>query len=240
MMRITYDAFRMGEPRFTLSLRPEKRIGNDEVWDQAEDTLREALRGANVPFEEIPNEGAFYGPKIDLFMNDVLGREWQMSTFQLDFNMPERFDLHYTAEDGSLKRPVMVHRAILGSIERFLGVLIEQTAGAFPLWLAPVQAKIIPIADRHADYGRSVLREFAAAGLRVELDDRNERMQAKIRDAQLQKTEYMLIAGDREVEAGAVAVRTRDGADLGALPVAQVIERMKDEVQTGMTPESAL
>jgi threonyl-tRNA synthetase len=235
MMRITYEAFLMGEPRFTLSLRPEKRIGNDQTWDQAEDVLREALRASSVDFVEIANEGAFYGPKIDLFMDDVLGREWQMSTFQLDFNMPERFDLHYAAEDGTLQRPVMVHRAILGSIERFLGVMIEQTAGAFPVWLAPVQATLIPIADRHADYCNGVAAKMHAAGLRVEVDARGERMQAKIRDAQLQKVPYMLIAGDRDIAAGAVSVRTRSGEDLGGIAMDEVIERLKSESAVGVS-----
>ena len=163
MMREAYAAFELGEPRFTLSLRPEKRIGNDEVWDQAEGALRDALQASGVMFTEVEGEGAFYGPKIDLFMDDVLGREWQISTFQLDFNLPERFDLHYAAEDGSLQRPVMIHRAILGSIERFMGILIEQHAGAFPVWLSPVQATLIPIADRHVDYCRGVA-DAAARG----------------------------------------------------------------------------
>ncbi len=233
MMRITYAAFQMGEPRYTLSLRPAKRMGSDEVWDAAEDVLREALRGSAVDFEEAPGEGAFYGPKIDLFMKDVIGREWQMSTFQLDFNMPERFDLHYAAEDGSLQRPVMIHRAIFGSIERFLGVLIEQTAGAFPLWLAPVQAALIPIADRHNDYCRQVAARLRERGLRTEVDARGERMQAKIRDAQLHKVPYMLIAGDRDVAANAVSVRLRGGEDLGALAVDTLVERLAAEVQEG-------
>jgi threonyl-tRNA synthetase len=226
MMREAYAAFGLGEPRFVLSLRPEKRIGNDEVWDNAEGALRDALEASNVVFSEVEGEGAFYGPKIDLFMDDVLGREWQISTFQLDFNLPERFDLHYAAEDGSLRRPVMIHRAILGSIERFMGILIENHAGAFPVWLAPVQATLIPIADRHNDYCLGVAQKLRAAGLRVEVDERSERMQAKIRDAQLKKVPYMLIAGDRDIEAGAVSVRTRDGEDLGALTVDAFVERL--------------
>jgi threonyl-tRNA synthetase len=226
MMREAYSAFGLGEPRFVLSLRPEKRIGNDEVWDNAEGALRDALEASNVVFSEVEGEGAFYGPKIDLFMDDVLGREWQISTFQLDFNLPERFDLHYAAEDGSLRRPVMIHRAILGSIERFMGILIENHAGAFPVWLAPVQATLIPIADRHNDYCLGVAQKLRAAGLRVEVDERSERMQAKIRDAQLKKVPYMLIAGDRDIEAGAVSVRTREGEDLGALTVEAFIERL--------------
>jgi threonyl-tRNA synthetase len=231
MMQTTYTAFGMGSPRYTLSLRPEKRVGNDEVWDQAEDTLRDALRALGVPFEEFEGEGAFYGPKIDLFFEDAIGRDWQLGTFQLDFNLPERFDLHYAAEDGSLRRPVMIHRAIFGSIERFLGVLIEHTGGAFPVWLAPVQATLIPIADRHAEYCRRVGEQLRAAGLRVEVDERSERMQAKIRDAQLQKVPYMLIAGDRDIEAGAVSVRTRANEDLGAMAVAVFINSVLAEVR---------
>jgi threonyl-tRNA synthetase len=211
-------------------------VGNDEVWDQAEDMLRDSLTALGVPFEEFAGEGAFYGPKIDLFFEDAIGRDWQLGTFQLDFNLPERFDLHYAAEDGSLQRPVMIHRAIFGSIERFLGVLIEHTAGAFPVWLAPVQATLIPIADRHTEYCLGVAQQLRDAGLRVEVDERSERMQAKIRDAQMQKVPYMFVVGDREQEAGAVAVRQRDGADLGALPLFQVIDRLKDEVATKGMP----
>ncbi len=229
MMREAYAAFGIGEPRFTLSLRPEKRIGDDEVWDSAEEALRAALLESGVIFNEVEGEGAFYGPKIDLFMDDVLGREWQISTFQLDFNLPQRFDLHYAAEDGSLQRPVMIHRAILGSLERFMGILIEHHAGAFPVWLAPVQAKLIPIADRHNDYCNEVAAKLRAAGLRAEVDERSERMQAKIRDAQLHKVPYMLIAGDRDIEAGAVSVRARDGEDLGAVAVDDFIARLKAE-----------
>jgi threonyl-tRNA synthetase len=229
MMKEVYAAFGLGDPRFTLSLRPEKRIGSDETWDTAEDALRQALRSSNMSFEEVAGEGAFYGPKIDLFMDDALQREWQLSTFQLDFNLPERFDLHYAAEDGSLQRPVMVHRAILGSIERFLGLLIEHHAGAFPFWLAPVQATLIPIADRHAAYCEQVAVKLREAGLRAEVDARGERMQAKIRDAQLQKVPYMLIAGDRDLAADQVSVRTRGGADLGGIAVAELIERLARE-----------
>jgi threonyl-tRNA synthetase len=227
MMREAYSAFELGEPRFTLSLRPEKRMGNDEVWDNAEGALRDALESSGVMFEEVEGEGAFYGPKIDLFTRDVIGREWQLTTFQLDFNLPERFDLHYAAENGSLQRPVMIHRAILGSIERFLGILIEHHAGAFPVWCAPVQATLIPIADRHVEYCQGVAARLREAGIRVEVDERSERMQAKIRDAQMQKVPYMLIAGDRDIEAGAVSVRTRGNEDLGGMAVEAVIERVK-------------
>jgi threonyl-tRNA synthetase len=234
MMREAYSAFGLGEPRFILSLRPDKRIGNDEVWDTAEEALRESLRASGLQFEEVPGEGAFYGPKIDLFMDDALGREWQISTFQLDFNLPERFDLHYAAEDGSLQRPVMIHRAILGSIERFLAILIEHHAGAFPVWLAPVQAVLIPIADRHTEYCDRVAAQLREQGFRVEVDARGERMQAKIRDAQLKKVPYMLIAGDRDAAAGHVSVRTRTGEDLGGVSVEDFVRRVRNEVAEGL------
>src|SRR5215213_10293142 len=240
MMNETYDAFGLGQPRFTLSLRPDKRIGSDELWDQAESALRDALVASGVRFNEVANEGAFYGPKIDLFMEDVIGREWQISTFQLDFNMPERFDLQYAAEDGTLQRPVMVHRAILGSLERFMALLIEQTAGAFKTWLAPVQATLIPIADRHVEYCEGVAARLRAAGLRVEVDGRNERMQAKIRDAQMMKVPYMLIAGDRDAAAEAVSVRTRANQDLGGIEVSKVIEMITAEVTSRGRPEDAV
>jgi threonyl-tRNA synthetase len=232
--------FGFREFQVTLSTKPEKAVGSDADWRTAEDALRRAIAKIGLEYEIDEGGGAFYGPKIDFHVKDAIGRAWQCSTIQFDFNLPERFDISFVGEDGAQHRPYMVHRALLGSIERFFAVLIEHYAGAFPLWLAPVQARLIPIADRHIDYCRGLLDDFAAAGLRVELDDRGERMQAKIRDAQLQKVAYMLIAGDREVEAGAVAVRTRSGDDLGALPVFQVIERMKDEVQTGLNPEEAI
>ena len=212
-------------------MRPERRVGSDETWDRAEQALREALVSAGADFEEIPNEGAFYGPKIDLFSLDALRREWQLSTFQLDFNLPERFDLEYVTEDNTRERPVMIHRAILGSLERFFGVLLEHNAGAFPLWLAPVQATIIPIADRHIPYAQQVQEQLHSAGLRCEIDDRNERMNAKIRDAQNQHVPYMLVVGDREAESGAVAVRRRENSEnLGAMEVGEFLERVQGEV----------
>jgi len=232
MLKTTYAAFGMGNPRYTLSLRPDKRIGSDEVWDRAESTLRDALESHEIDFVEVAGEGAFYGPKIDVFMDDAIGREWQLGTFQLDFNLPERFDLHYAAEDGSLQRPVMIHRAIFGSLERFLAVLIEHTGGALPTWLAPVQATLIPIADRHVEYCDGVAAKMKAAGLRVEVDARSERMQAKIRDAQLQKVPYMLIAGDRDIAANGISVRTRANEDLGGMPVDDVIARIVGEAVT--------
>jgi threonyl-tRNA synthetase len=213
-----------------LSTRPEKYVGTVEDWDMAQDALRRAIDAAKLPYEVDEGGGVFYGPKIDIKIRDVLGREWQCTTIQFDFNLPERFDLAFVGDDGRERRPYMVHRALLGSMERFLGVLVEHYGGAFPLWLAPVQATVIPIADRHIEYARRVADELRAEGLRVEVDERSERMQAKIRDAQLQKVPYMLVVGDKEMKAETAALRCRSGEDLGALPLFQVIDRLKDEV----------
>jgi threonyl-tRNA synthetase len=232
--------FGFTEFQVAVATKPEKAVGSDEDWRMATDALKRAVQSAGLDYEIDEGGGAFYGPKIDLHIKDALGRAWQCSTIQFDFNEPERFDMSFIGEDGQQHRPYMVHRALLGSVERFFGILIEHYGGAFPLWLAPVQAKIIPIADRHVDYCERVAIDLRAEGLRVEVDARNERMQAKIRDAQLQKVPYMLIAGDRDVEADAVSVRTRAGDDLGAMPVFQVIDRLKDEVVTGMNPEEAV
>ena len=229
LVREVYDAFHLDYPRFTLSLRPDKRVGSEEMWDRAEDALRQALIASGLAFEEIANEGAFYGPKIDLFVKDALGREWQISTFQLDFNMPERFDLQYAAEDGSYQRPVMIHRAILGSIERFFAILLEHHAGAFPIWLAPVQAKVIPIADRHNEYAQEVADALRRYDLRAEVDSRSERMQSKIRDAQMQKVPYMLVVGDREAEARQLSVRTRNGEELRGIALDDFTVRLQEE-----------
>ena len=231
MLRETYDAFGLGEPRVTLSLRPEKRGGSEEMWDRAEDILRSALTASRFPFESVGGEGAFYGPKIDFFMEDALGRDWQLGTVQLDLFMPERFDLEYVAQDGSQQRPIMIHRAILGSLERFLGVLIEHYAGAFPAWLAPVQATVIPIADRHLEYARKVEEGLKKQGIRVEVDDRSERMNAKIRHAQLQKIPYMLVVGDKESEANSVAVRLRDGQDAGSKTIGEAIALIQEAIE---------
>ena len=232
MVDETYRVLQFEDVRVVLSLRPEHRIGTDAMWDRAESALRGALDAKGTEYEPRPGEGAFYGPKIDFFVEDALGRDWQLGTVQLDYNLPERFDLEYTAADGSRQPPVVLHRAMLGSIERFLGVVIEHYGGAFPVWLAPVQAVVIPIADRHGGYAGEVQAQLAAGGVRVEVDSRNERMNAKIRDAQLQKVPYILIIGDREVEAQAAAVRLRTGQDLGAMPPAEILARIQDEVQT--------
>jgi len=224
----TYLGFK--DMRFVLSLRPEKRIGSDEIWDRAEQALEAVLAEAGLDFEKAPGDGAFYGPKIDHMVPDAIGREWQLATVQLDFAMPERFELEYVAEDGSRQTPVMLHRTMLGTIERFMGVFIEHTVGAFPLWLAPVQLTVIPIADRHVGYARRVREQLEEAGFRAETDDSGERMNAKIRNAQLQKVPYMLVLGDREADAGTVAVRLRDGRDLGAMSPRELIDRMRDEL----------
>ena len=215
-----------------LSTRnPDKAAGTPEQWEAPTEALREALERAEVPFEVDEGEAAFYGPKIDIKVKDGLGREWQLSTIQFDFILPERFDMAYVGEDGQEHRPYMIHRALLGSMERFMGVLIEHYAGAFPVWLAPVQGVLIPIADRHVEFADRVAGELAQAGLRVEVDSRSERMNAKIRDAQMQKVPYMLVIGDREVEAGQLAVRLRSGEDLGALSVEAFRERALSEVR---------
>ena len=213
-----------------LSTRnPEKAAGRPEDWEAPTEALRNSLERVGVPYEIDEGEAVFYGPKIDLKLNDALGREWQLSTIQFDFILPERFDMAYIGEDGQEHRPYMIHRALFGSMERFMGVLIEHFAGAFPVWLAPIQATLIPIADRHFEYAEKVAAQLREAGVRVDVDQRSERMNAKIRDAQLQKIPYMLVVGDREAEAEQVAVRLRSGEDLGALSVETFLERVKAE-----------
>jgi threonyl-tRNA synthetase len=203
----------------------EKYIGQDSIWENAEGALHEALKFRQIEYKVMPGEAKFYGPAIDIKMRDALGRGWQGPTIQVDFNFPERFDLTYVGEDGREHRPVMVHRTVLGSMERFVGGLVEHYAGAFPVWLSPVQAVVIPIADRHVEYARQVADQLRQAEIRVEVDDSSDRMQAKIRNAQLQKIPYMLIIGDREQEADAVAVRLRTGEDLGTVPVDSFLQQ---------------
>jgi len=222
--------FGFEEFEINVSTKPEKAVGRDEDWRTAEAALKRAVEAVGLKYGIDEGGGAFYGPKIDVHIKDALGRAWQCSTIQFDFNLPERFDVGFIGEDGREHRPYMVHRALLGSIERFFGTLIEHYGGAFPVWLAPVQATLIPIADRHNDYCRGVAEKLRQAGLRVEVDERSERMQAKIRDAQLKKVPYMLIAGDRDIEAGAVSVRTREGEDLGGVAVDAFIQRVTAEV----------
>ena len=231
MLMESYKAFGFDAPSVELSLRPEKRIGSDEMWDRAEVALTDVLAESGLDYEPQPGEGAFYGPKIDFFVPDALGREWQLGTIQLDFSLPERFDLEYVAEDGSHRRPVVLHRAMLGAIERFMGVLIEHYGGAFPLWLAPVQAVVIPIADRHVGYADEVASKLRGRGLRVEVDGRNERMNLKIREAQLRKVPYMLVVGDREAEGGTASVRSRDAGNLGATPMSKLANDLSEEAK---------
>ena len=223
-----YDTFGF-EPRLELSTRPEKRVGADEMWDKAEAALERALVDKGLAFDFNPGDGAFYGPKIDLHMTDSIGRSWQLGTVQLDYYMPERFELTYTGADNAEHRPVMIHRALMGSFERFMGILIEHYAGEFPLWLAPVQAAVLPLADRHADYAREVQAALTAAGLRTDLDERTESVGRKIREAELRKVPYMLVVGDREAEQGAVALRRHREGDLGTVPLADAVERLAAE-----------
>ena len=213
-----------------LSTRPEEFLGKIETWDHAEASLKEALERTGHTFTVDEGDGAFYGPKIDVDVTDAIGRKWQCATFQLDYQMPERFDLKYIGADNAQHRPVVIHRAIFGTFERFIGLLIEHFAGAWPLWLAPVQVVVMPIADRHLQYAAGVRDQLAAAGLRVELDDRVEKIGYKIREAQLQKVPYMLVAGDREAADGTVSVRSRTGGDLGARAVSAFIADAQDEI----------
>ncbi|MXZ90914.1 MAG: threonine--tRNA ligase [Chloroflexi bacterium] len=224
-------AFGFDEYDIMLSTRPEKYVGELDMWEHATESLRLALveRGLEYGIDE--GGGAFYGPKIDIKIKDALGRDWQCTTVQFDFNLPERFGLVYQDEQGNRVQPYMVHRAILGSLERFFGVLVEHYAGAFPLWLAPVQAVVIPIADRHNEYAERVAEQLRDNGFRVEVDDRSERMNQKIRQAQLQKTPYMLVVGDREAEAEAAAVRTRDGDNHGATALPDIVGMLNAELE---------
>ncbi|NDD91335.1 threonine--tRNA ligase, partial [bacterium] len=203
----TFDLFGFTDMQIFLSTRPQKRVGSDSLWDEAEASLKRTLDNLGRPYKVNPGDGAFYGPKIDFIVRDALKRPWQLSTIQLDFNLPERFDLTYTAADNSAKRPVMIHRAVLGSLERFIGVLTEHLGGAFPFWLAPVQARIVPIKDSHNDYAHEFAKKLKKLGFRVDVDDRNESMGLKTREAQTAKIPFSLAAGDREIQANSFAVR---------------------------------
>jgi threonyl-tRNA synthetase len=225
LMRRQYAPFGF-EPHFKLATRPEKRLGSDEFWDMAEGRLRDALEANGLAYEVDPGGATFYAPKIDVFIDDALGREWQLCTIQLDYQLPQRFDLEYRAADGGFERPVIIHYAIYGSFERFIGIIVEHYAGAFPLWLAPVQVMVVPIADRHIDYAASVRQALADAGLRAEVDDRSERMQAKLRDAQEQKVPVMVVVGDRDQEAGAVSPRLRTGDSSQGVPLADFVAEL--------------
>ena len=225
-----YGRFGFEEVRVELSTRPEKSIGTEQEWERAESSLREALERQGREYEVSPGEGTFYGPKIDYHITDALGRSWQCGTCQLDFQMPERFELTYAGPDNAPHRPVMIHRALLGSMERFAGILIEHHAGRFPLWLAPLQAIVLPVADRHNEYAWLVAERLREAGIRPRIDARSESVGKKIRDAELARAPYMLVVGDREQDADSVSVRRHGEGDLGAIPVVELIERMRAEV----------
>ena len=227
-----YETFAFDDVLVELSTRPEKRLGSDEMWDRAEGALRGALEKMGVAYQVNEGDGAFYGPKIDFQIQDVLGRSWQLGTVQLDYQLPERFDLGYIGADGAEHRPVMIHRAMLGSLERFLGILIEHTGGAFAPWLAPVQAIVLPVSEKFLDYARRLGDDLLAAGLRAEVDERNEKLGYKIREAQLQKIPYMLVVGGREQESETVNVRLRDGEELGALTSQALIERIRERSES--------
>jgi threonyl-tRNA synthetase len=225
-----------GFERFEIELsvpdpaHPEKYAGSDDEWKAAEASLVQALDERSLPYRRCEGEAVFYGPKIDVKIVDALGRGWQASTIQFDFNLPRRFDLKYVGADGDLHTPYMVHRALLGSLERFVGALIEHTAGAFPLWLAPVQVKVLPITDRNHDHARRVAAALKESGLRVEVDDRNEKLGYKIRQGRLERTPYLLVIGDREQESEQVAVRGRTEGDLGAMSLDAFLDRVRPEM----------
>jgi threonyl-tRNA synthetase len=230
-MRV-YADFGFTEISIKIALRPENRIGSDETWDRAEETLRSALRACGVAWEELPGEGAFYGPKIEYHLKDSLGRPWQVGTMQVDFSMPGRLGAEYVADDNSRKVPVMLHRAIVGSLERFVGILIENYAGALPLWLAPVQVAVLNISDAQAEYAQNVAQNLKKQGFRVHADLRNEKITYKIREHSVQKLPYIVVIGDKERDANTVAVRARGNVDLGVMPVDALVERLKSEVET--------
>ncbi len=225
-----YSLFRLPY-KIELSTMPEDHMGDEKDWDFAQETLKEAITEMGKPYVINEGDGAFYGPKLDFHLEDCLGRTWQCGTIQLDMQLPERFELEYVGADGEKHRPVMIHRVVFGSIERFIGIITEHFAGAFPLWLSPVQATVLPITDRAADYAKSVEAALSQAGLRCQSDLRNEKIGYKIREAQMQKIPYMLVVGDKEAEAGTVAVRTRTGEDLGAMPLAAFLDRVREEIQ---------
>lgn len=222
-----------------LSTRPEEAMGTEEEWDLATDALREALVSRGVDYKINEGDGAFYGPKIDFHLEDCIGRTWQCGTIQLDFQMPQRFDINYVGADGEKHRPIMIHRVIFGSIERFIGILIEHFAGKFPLWLAPVQARILPISEKHFEAASALRDQLAAEGIRVELDDRSEKVGYKIREAQVQKVPYMLVMGDREIEENKVNVRNRDQGEMGAVAIDELLAQLKEEINSKALPTEA-
>jgi threonyl-tRNA synthetase len=235
VLDLTFDlltAFGFSKFSINLSTKPEKSVGSDEQWGIAENSLRDTLEDMNLSYEIDDGGGAFYGPKIDINIEDAIGRSWQCTTVQFDFNLPERFGITYIGEDGNTHKPYMVHRAIFGSLERFMGMLIEHYGGAFPVWLAPIQAVLIPITDSHNDYANKIFENLNENGIRVEIDLSRDRMNAKIRNAQIQKIPYMLIIGDREMESDTIGVRLRSGDDIGALGFDEVLAHMKSSISS--------
>tara|TARA_Y100001970_G_scaffold68675_3_gene87497 strand:+ start:9370 stop:11124 length:1755 start_codon:yes stop_codon:yes gene_type:complete len=230
MLNESYKTFKFDNIRFELSLRPEKRVGDDNTWNESEKILKNILDKNKYKYSMQSGEGAFYGPKIDAFVPDAIGREWQLGTVQLDFSLPERFDLEYVEEDGSRQKPVVIHRAMLGSLERFLGVLIEHLSGNFPTWLSPIQVIIIPITDKHLDYSYNVYKKFKSQNIRIEIDESNERMNAKIRNAQLRKIPYMFIIGDNEMSSNTVSVRTRNGEETSSISTEDILDKVNSEI----------
>jgi|SRR5581483_3445933 len=218
------------EPKLYLSTKPNKAMGDEKLWEEAEKGLREALESSKIEYGTKEKDGAFYGPKIDIHINDSQGRDWQVATIQLDFQIPEKMRLEYVDKDGEMKRPVIIHRAIMGSLERFIGILLEHTQGKMPLWLSPVQVSLIPITDRQVEHAKKVMDQLEKAEIRVELDDRAETMQSKIRDITLQKVPYIGIIGDREIANNTISLRSREGADLGAIETSSVIQKVKEEI----------
>jgi threonyl-tRNA synthetase len=231
LVKTFYDVFGFS-PRFYLATRPAKAMGTVELWDHAEHALHEALRANDLAYGVNQGDGAFYGPKIDINISDVLGRDWQLATIQLDYQQPEAFGLEYIDTDGRPKRPIMIHRAIFGSFERFIGILIEHFAGAFPAWLAPVQARVLPVSAKHAEYAGTVHRRLLDAGVRAELDDRSEKLGYKVREAQVQKVPYVLVVGEREAREGSASVRKRGGEDVGAMPIERFLAEVTAEIRT--------
>jgi threonyl-tRNA synthetase len=229
-LHAVYADFGFSEVIYRLSTRPANRVGSDEVWDKAEKALADALDSKNLPWEELPGEGAFYGPKIEFSLKDCIGRVWQLGTIQVDFSMPGRLEAQYIAEDGSRQTPVMLHRAILGSFERFIGILIEHYEGAFPTWLSPVQVAVLNITDNQAEYVQKIEETLKNKGFRVEADLRNEKIGFKIREHTIQKVPYLLVVGDREVETNTMAVRTRSGEDLGSMSLEAFTELLAGDV----------
>ncbi|MBI2405688.1 threonine--tRNA ligase [Candidatus Microgenomates bacterium] len=218
-------------PHFYLATKPDKAMGDQKLWEEAERDLEIALKRAKVKYDIKPKDGAFYGPKIDIHIRDSQDRDWQLATIQLDFQIPERMKLAYVDRDGSKKRPVMIHRAIFGSFERFIGILIEHYQGAFPLWLSPIQVVVIPVTDRNIEYSQRVVEKLQQEHIRTELDDRAETMQARIRDAELQKVPYILVVGDEEEKGGTVAIRTRGGKEIRELEISELVKNMKAAIE---------